>query len=315
MRIALGACLTALLLTAGCQQMESPPGIRFVGDLASDPTRQHDHDFEPTGNWSQLSENLYLFRDTCNVYIIKQGSDALLVDFGSGAALGILGEIGAERVSQILITHHHRDQVQGLVEVAKEPSFQVVAPEKESAYLDRAGQFWANAPLYLNYDLRSHFNTVRRSIRVDRKVNDGDRFNWGAIQFNVLETPAHTEHSVSYGAVIDGHRVVFTGDLIAGEGKVIDWFDLHWDYYGFTQGIDASEASFDTVLKTDPDWLLPSHGNPIRDPDTAIGANRRVHETLRDLLPPNELHRTIGPIAQHYATPGPPRDDRGAVEG
>ena len=68
---------------------------------------------------------------------------------------------------------------------------------------------------------------------------------------------------------IDGRRVVFSGDLIAGEGKVTTWFDLHWDYYGFTQGTKASATSFERVRGEKADVLLPSHGNPIDEPEAA----------------------------------------------
>ncbi len=44
--------------------------------------------------FEKLSENLYLFRDLCNVYVVKDGSRALLVDFGTGNVLDHLAEIG-----------------------------------------------------------------------------------------------------------------------------------------------------------------------------------------------------------------------------
>ncbi len=46
-------------------------------------------------------------------------AQAVLVDFGSGAILDHLAEIGVERVTDVLVTHHHRDQVQGLARAAE----------------------------------------------------------------------------------------------------------------------------------------------------------------------------------------------------
>ena len=37
-----------------------------------------------------------------------------MVDFGSGAVLDHVHELGVEQVTDVLVTHHHRDQVQGL---------------------------------------------------------------------------------------------------------------------------------------------------------------------------------------------------------
>ena len=30
----------------------------------------------------KISDNVYLFRDTCNVYVLKQNDKAILIDFG-----------------------------------------------------------------------------------------------------------------------------------------------------------------------------------------------------------------------------------------
>ncbi|GAB4125778.1 MAG: hypothetical protein Kow001_21860 [Acidobacteriota bacterium] len=266
---------------------------RILGTVPFDPQRAHGRDFEPTGVWLQLSDSLYLWRDTCNVYVVKVGDQATLIDFGSGAVREHLSEIGVSRIAQVLVTHHHRDQIQGLVGL--EPrEFHVAVPRGEAHLIETAADFWANVRIHLNYDLRSHFNSVRHNVRVDHRVGHGDLLDWSGLRFQVLETPGHTGQSVSYAAAIDGRRVVFSGDLIAGPGKVHNWFDLHWDYYGFTQGIDASETSFGRILREQPDWLLPSHGQPISNVGDAFERNRAVHRVLRDLLPPNQLRRRYG---------------------
>jgi glyoxylase-like metal-dependent hydrolase (beta-lactamase superfamily II) len=260
-----------------------------------DPDRMHDGDFKPSGSLNQLSENLYLFEDSCNVYIVKQGDRALLIDFGTGDVLERLSEVGVNQVEQVLVTHHHRDQVQGLCDL-KDYDFKVTVPAAEAHYFEDVESFWRDLRVYLNYDCRSHFNTIRQSVRVDEKVKGEDRVNWKDIQFKVLDTPGPTDTCVSYSAEIDGQRVIFSGDLIAGIGKVHNWFDLHWGYYGFTQGINASDESFARIRAENPDWLLPSHGDPIGEPEEAMSENSRIHVELRDMLLPNELHRTMGTL-------------------
>lgn len=42
---------------------------------------------------TRRSENLWEFRDTCNVYVLKSGAECLLIDTGSGAIMP--GAIGA----------------------------------------------------------------------------------------------------------------------------------------------------------------------------------------------------------------------------
>ena len=50
----------------------------------------------------QLSPNLYRFEDTCNVYVIRDGSRAVVIDFGSGGVLAHLPALGITHVDGIL---------------------------------------------------------------------------------------------------------------------------------------------------------------------------------------------------------------------
>ncbi len=283
------AVVVAGTVFTGCRSDYSPP-VRLLAGFPYDTARENRNDFSPTGAIEQLSENLYLFRDTCNVYVIRRGDRATLIDFGAGDIVPLLPDLGISGIDRVLVTHHHRDQLQGLGEMGNH-EFRVTAPKAEAGLIENVEAFWKTAHIYLNYDLRSHWNSLRHSIRVDEKVAGGDAIDWKGIEFTVLETPGDTDHSVSYRATIDGRKVVFTGDLIAGKGKLHNWWDFHWRYYGFTDGINAAETSFDRVLEGKPAWLLPSHGDPIREPEVAVEANRKVYAELRELLPPNELHR------------------------
>src|SRR3982751_165566 len=64
-------------------------------------------------NIEQLRPNLYRYTDTCNVYVLKDGDAALLIDLGDGGVLDHLASIGVKRVEWVLFTHHHREQCQG----------------------------------------------------------------------------------------------------------------------------------------------------------------------------------------------------------
>jgi len=281
-------------ILVGCK-VEGPPVVRVMDGFPFDPDRMHEEDFTPSGELRQLSDNLYMFKDSCNVFIVKQGDRATLIDFGTGDVLEKLSEIGVRQIDRVLVTHHHRDQVQGLCDL-KNYDFKVTVPAEEAHFFEDVEAFWKDLRIYLNYDCRSHFNTIRHSIRVDEKVRGEDVLEWKGIQFKVLETPGPTDTSVSYSAYIDGRQVIFSGDLIAGKGKVHNWFDLHWGYYGFTQGINASDQSFEKIRAENPDWLLPSHGDPIGEPEEAMAENSRIYVELRDMLLPNELHRTLGTL-------------------
>jgi glyoxylase-like metal-dependent hydrolase (beta-lactamase superfamily II) len=59
----------------------------------------------------QIVPDVFRYRDTCNVYVLRSGREATLIDFGSGGVLDRLADIGVDRVTDVLVTHHHRDQV------------------------------------------------------------------------------------------------------------------------------------------------------------------------------------------------------------
>jgi glyoxylase-like metal-dependent hydrolase (beta-lactamase superfamily II) len=72
---------------------------------------------------------------------------ALVVDFGSGHVLKMLGQIGVTAVDAILHTHHHRDQCQGdgLAAAEKIP---IHVPEHEQYLFDDAENFWRNRRIF-----------------------------------------------------------------------------------------------------------------------------------------------------------------------
>jgi len=83
---------------------------------------------------------LFLWQDVCNVYVLRDGDAALLVDLGDGSVLEHLGAIGVRRVEWVLLTHHHREQCQGHPKLqAWRP--RIAAPEEERALLERPADF------------------------------------------------------------------------------------------------------------------------------------------------------------------------------
>ena len=264
----------------------------YIKDFPFDESLRHSRGFSPGGQITDLGDGIFLIEDCVNVYAVVRDSAALLIDFGSGMVLDRLDEIGAKKVESVLMTHHHRDGAQGLVDIGQY-QFKLIVPEAEKKYFSEAENFWDEVPLYINYDCRSYRNTIRRNVRVDGTLADGESYRWHGLEFNAIQTPGVTEGSNSYLVDIDGKTCAFTGDLIAGEGKVSNWFDLHWAYYGFTQGIDASDKSFDHLRKYKPSEFFPAHGTSVDNPEKAMQANSAVYAKLRKMLLPNELHRTM----------------------
>lgn len=224
--------------------------------------------FEPKSTPRKISENLYLFEDTCNVFIVRQGSRAALIDFGSGAVLDHLGALGIQSVDWVLHTHHHRDQCQGDWKLAAR-KIPIAVPTHEAHLFADAENFWRNRRVFHLYYVRNDFNTITENIPVARRLADYTTFRWRNVDFFVLPTPGHTLGSISLLASVDGRRVAFTGDLMYAPGKILNIYDTQINYGG-SEGIDLGIFSLARLAEHKPDLVCPSHGQPLADPADAI---------------------------------------------
>src|SRR3954452_21456860 len=57
--------------------------------------------------------DLFLWTDTCNVWVLRDKDAALLIALGDASVLDHLKEIGVNRVEWLLLTDHHRETLQG----------------------------------------------------------------------------------------------------------------------------------------------------------------------------------------------------------
>ena len=216
----------------------------------------------------RLSPRLYRFADTCNVYLLRSGDEALLVDFGSGDILDHLDEIGVERVTDVLMTHHHRDQAQGLAR-AIEAGARIWVPHAEQDLFHSVEAHWQAREITRNYNMREDRFSLLRSVPVAGTLRDYATYEFGEHRVTVVPTPGHTVGSVTLMAAVDGRAVAFSGDLITAPGKMWSLAATQWSYNG-AEGAAASLASLLDLMERGPGLLLPSHGDPIRDPQAAM---------------------------------------------
>lgn len=225
--------------------------------------------FAPKGAPQRISENLYRFDDTCTVYVVKDGTRCVLIDFGSGKILDHLSGLGITRVDHILHTHHHRDQCQGDWK-AVERGIPIAVPAHEKHLFADARNFWRNRRIFHLYYVRNDFNTITEDIPVAAVLRDYSVFLWGKREFYVLPTPGHTLGSVALLTDIDGRKVAFTGDLMYAPCKILNLYDTQINYGG-SEGIDLGIYSLARLRELKPQMICPSHGDPLPDPDAAIG--------------------------------------------
>jgi glyoxylase-like metal-dependent hydrolase (beta-lactamase superfamily II) len=216
----------------------------------------------------QISENLFLFHDTCNVYVIRDGSNAVIVEFGSGDVLEHLRAIGVSRVLAVLMTHHHRDVVQGLVR-AVEAGIPIYVPHFERDLFANVDKHWQARSIDDNYDVRQDRFSLLNPVPIAGTLEDYTWQTVGDQRFEVIPTPGHTTGSITLISTIDGKRIAFSGDLIAEPGKVWSMAATQWSYNGL-EGVAASILSLRNLAERPLEMLLPTHREPMYEPRTAM---------------------------------------------
>src|SRR3954447_23065525 len=248
----------------------------------------------PSAPALEVGGGVPLFRDTCNVYVLRSGREAVLIDFGSGAVLDHLDELGIDRVTDVLLTHHHRDQAQGLAR-AVEHGASVWVPPVEEELVAGIDERWQTRKVANDYDVRQDRFSLLGSVAVAGAVAEYGVGRYGGFEVFTLPTPGHTIGSVTYLVEVEGRRLAFSGDLLYGPGKVWSLAATQWTYSG-VEGQVASILSLAFLAEREPDLLLPSHGEPIEEPQAALTETRARLTELMELRregPPWRIDRWL----------------------
>ncbi len=211
---------------------------------------------------------MFVLEDTCNVYLIKSGTSALLIDFGSGAILNHLASLDVISVDWILHTHHHRDQAQG-DSLAAGRGIPIAVPVHERQYFENSENFWRNRRIFELYYVRNDFFSLTCNVPVAAVLSDYETFRWKQHEFFIQPTPGHTPGSITLIVEVDGRKIAFSGDLMHSPGKVQTLYDMQY-YYEEHEGADLTAYSLSELIKLKPDMLCPSHGQEIANPASGM---------------------------------------------
>lgn len=210
----------------------------------------------------QIMPGLYLFEDTCNVYVVCDEHQAIAIDFGSGGWLKAAAAMNLPPISRVYLTHHHPDQCAGLLNM--EPGrFEIHAPAGEAplydqAHLaalqnDRGGPMWFPTESY---------STLPRGLPAGMIQNDLQGFDdhyWLTRRIRFLHTPGHGSFAISI--ILDHHhkQLVFCGDAAHKNATIHELYHLEWDHWT-ASGAQAALEGVQRLASVGMDMLLPSHG-------------------------------------------------------
>lgn len=198
----------------------------------------------------------------------------------NGKALFIYGDPREkpDSADTVLFTHHRRDVAwAGRALVAA--GAKAVVPAGELADFAEVNTFWSDFVQKRFHDY-THKSTkvLAEPIAAAKTVRGGDVLTWEGVSTRVLDTPGYTRGAVSYLMELDGQRIAFTGDLIYGDGKLLDLYSLQdaipeakmMAYHGYAARLADVIASLNRLAAERPTLLVPSRGPIIRNPAEAI---------------------------------------------
>ncbi len=215
--------------------------------------------------FQEAAPDIFVWSDTCNACLIRDGDAALMIDLGDGSVLEHLGGIGVKKVEWLLLTGHHRELLQGVALLDRSQT-QIAAPKEEQALLETPNQFRKWHPRLGDKHTvhgASYVRPPQSPVKVDRWLAPDEVFEWRGRQIQCLGTPGHSPGGMSYVLKTGGTTCVFAGGVMHDGAKMTNWFDTEWDY-GFAKGLDALIASVDKLIALEPQIAFSARGPVIR---------------------------------------------------
>ncbi|MFE9257924.1 MBL fold metallo-hydrolase [Streptomyces sp. NPDC006879] len=201
----------------------------------------------------------YLWRD--------EREDLTLVDSGPvgagtqiAAAIRSLG-LRPENLRRIVLTHCHRDHVGSAAELSARYGAEVLAHALDTPVI--RGELPVPEPVLLDWEVPLYAHGLALPAApptpVHREVQDGDDlgFAGGA---HVVHAPGHTDGSI--GVHLPRHRVLFTGDSVAGVGGVMLGV--------FNTDRERARESFRRLAALAPSTVCFGHGDPVTEGAAAV---------------------------------------------
>ena len=211
-----------------------------------------------------------------NVFIIESDNDSIMIDTGAGKKLSQSMNLGSQgfdqfkrvihdkKITNIVLTHGHIDHIGGLMTIQNEINCAVFASKRESKHLISGDRSFISPIM----------NSPCDPINISKKIVEGDRISVGKYSFRILETPGHTEGSISL--YDEENSILISGDTVFPQGS-----------FGRT---DLSTGSSSALLKSlkrlselKIQIFLPGHMPPIVSP-TSISSIKDSYRNAKMML-------------------------------
>ena len=187
----------------------------------------------------------------CNVYIVYDGPEWLLIDIGYEETVDEIVELIRQldfpfaNCKTLIATHADADHIQGLAKAKQIFKSSVTSHPLAVEPLqtgDKLKTFAEIEPQGIHLEMPP--------VEIEHQVNDGDVIEVGNLKLEVWHTPGHTDSQLAFRL----GDILFSGDNIYRDGCV-GAIDAH---HG--SSIPDFIQSLTRIRDSDVKWLLPSHG-------------------------------------------------------
>jgi len=193
----------------------------------------------------------FTFKGT-NTYVVGTGKVAV-IDPGpeSGDHLeALMHALGKEEVSDILVTHTHRDHCDGVAELKQRTGATLLG------YGPTGEERGVTTP-----DGRDA-SFVDQDFAPDKALREGDTVRGGNWALDVIHTPGHAPDHLCLGLI--GERTVFSGDHVMGwNTTIVAPPEGHMGRY---------IGSLEKLMQRHDKVFLPAHGGRIKTPQRVVKA-------------------------------------------
>ncbi|MEZ5855934.1 MAG: MBL fold metallo-hydrolase [Hyphomicrobiaceae bacterium] len=197
-----------------------------------------------------------------NTYLVGDGKDVALIDPGpedDAHLKAIMDATKGQRIAAIIITHTHRDHIDGLPRLKAETGAPVWGYGRKAVNPGERKQSPAGGEF------------TDESFVPDHAMADGTRFDGEGFALTALHTPGHAPDHLCFA--IDGTGALLSGDHVMGwntsvvappEGNMV----------AYMKSLDKLMGRTDSVF-------FPGHGGRIEQPQRVVKAFI-VHRRMRE---------------------------------
>ncbi|MDP9140976.1 MAG: MBL fold metallo-hydrolase [Pseudomonadota bacterium] len=237
---------------------------------------------------TQINDFIYMVKDISNAYLVNTGDGDLLVNAGfmdsARRNQALLQPHRSGALRHIVITQGHPDHYGG-VPVLREAQTRVIA---QTHFADTCADFRLLAPYFRRRSFKLWGSTIKRKgppgdppmppeITPDIVVDRRHVIEQGTRRFELISTPGG-EALDSMVVWMPGERVVFTGNLFGPVFLAMpNLVTVRGDR---PRSVRHYLRSLDTVRQLGAELLITGHGDPIRGADQIRASLDRMHAAV-----------------------------------